>query len=313
MESMKMAVIGSYAIGMTITCNNFPAKGETVRGCNFELMHGGKGSNQAVAAARLGGDVIYSGCVGNDSFGDKCFQLHKEEKTDTSCIRRSRKGLSTGVGLVLVNAEGENEIVIDLAANLELSCQDIDDIMPVLRQCGLVLMQLEINMETVLYTAKKCREADILFVLNPAPYQELPEMLFEYCDYIIPNQTEARLMLGLSSDSTVSDEEVGKRLKDKGIKNIVMTLGRKGAIFVNEQGSKVISGICVKAVDTTGAGDTFSAAFCVALAEGKSPEDAIAFGNVAAGLAVTKYGVIDSIPNRETVEAYLKKKGSERE
>lgn len=313
MESMKMAVIGSYAVGMTITCNNFPAKGETVQGSNFELMHGGKGSNQAVAAARLGGDIIYSGCVGNDSFGEKCFQLHEKEKIDTSCIRRSKKGMSTGVGLVLVNAEGENEIVIDLAANLELSCQDIDDMMPVLRQCGLVLMQLEINMETVLYTAKKCRERGILFVLNPAPYQELPEVLLEYCDYIIPNQTEARLMLGLSSDSIVSDEEVGRHLKDKGIKNVVMTMGEKGALFVNEQESKIIPGICIKTIDTTGAGDTFSAAFCVALAEGRSPEEAIVFGNAAAGLAVTKYGVIDSIPNRETVEEYLKQKGSEQE
>lgn len=303
-KKAKLAVIGSYAIGMTITCDHFPVGGETVPGSNFQLMHGGKGSNQAVAASRLGGEVLYGGCVGNDSFGDMCYRLYQEENMDTACIRRSEKGLSTGVGLIYVDSGGENEIVIDLAANLEFSPADIDRMMPRIRECSLVLMQLEMETETVLHAARKCREAGISFVLNPAPYREIPEVLLQCCDYVTPNQTEGRLMLGAASGDCISDEEVGRRLCEKGVRNVVMTLGSGGALYVNGDGIRRIPGITVQAVDTTGAGDTFSAAFCVALAEGKSTEEAIAFGNTAAGLAVTKYGVIESIPSRTAVENY---------
>ena len=304
MKKAKIAVIGSYAVGMTIACDHFPVKGETVQGNNFKLMHGGKGSNQAVGASRLGAEVLYGGCVGDDAFGNMCYGLYKDEHMDTSFIRKSEKGTSTGVGLIYVDKHGENEIVIDLAANLEFSTEDIDRMMPRIKECELVLMQLEINPETVLYTAKKCREHGITFVLNPAPYREIPGELLKYCDYLTPNETEARLLLGLSSEEELSNIELAKRICGLGVRNVVMTLGSEGALYLNNTKTEVISGIKVKAVDTTGAGDTFSAAFCVGLAEGKEPEQAIGFANVAAGLAVMKYGVIESIPYRETVDQY---------
>lgn len=304
MGKAKIAVIGSYAVGMTIACDHFPVRGETVPGHNFEVMHGGKGSNQAVGAARLGAEVVYGTCVGNDMFGQMGYDLHQQEKIDTAFIRKSDKGTSTGVGLIYVDKQGENEIVIDLAANLEFGCADIDRMMPRIRQCSMVLMQLEMSLDTVQYMAGKCREEGIPFVLNPAPYQQLPTELLQQCDYLTPNQTEARLLLGLSSAEAISDIEVGQRICALGVKNVVMTLGEGGALYINNQVTEVIPGIKVAAVDTTGAGDTFSSAFCVALAEGQEPRAAIRFANTAAGLAVTKYGVVASIPYRETVMQY---------
>lgn len=307
----KVGVIGSYAVGMTITTDKFPVGGETVRGSGFKALHGGKGSNQAIAAARMGAEVIYGGCVGNDSFGNAVFDLYEHEKIDTRFIKRSQKGQSTGVGLIYVNKDGENEIVIDLAANFEFSKEHVDEMISSLKECELLLMQLEIAYDVVLYAAKRCKEIGLRFVLNPAPYQVLTEELLECCDYLTPNQTEARLILGLKADDPISDEEVAKRIHKMGVKNVIVTLGCEGALYVNDTECKRIPGIRVKPVDTTGAGDTFSASFCVALAEGKSAEEAIKAANVAAGLAVTKYGVIESIPFKEEVENYLAKEVKE--
>lgn len=304
----KIAVIGSYAVGMTIVCGHFPVAGETVSGSQFQAMHGGKGANQAVAAKRLGADVVYGGCVGQDSFGKMCFELMQQEEIDTKYVKRSASGMPTGVGLIYVNQEGENEIVIDLAANKELCPKDIDKMTPALKKCSILLMQLEISLETVVYAAKKCRENGIIFVLNPAPFQILPKELLLNCDYLTPNQTEARLILGLESDAKVTDEEVALEIQKCGVKNVVMTLGSKGVLIVNKEGMRKTEGIAVEVLDTTGAGDTFSAGLCVAMAEGKSLEEAVRFANTAAGLAVTKYGVINAIPNRIEVETFQKSK-----
>ena len=298
-----VAVIGSYAVGMTIACSHFPAAGETVPGRDFEMMHGGKGSNQAVAAARLGGNVLFAGCVGRDSFGDMCMDLMKEEGISGNYIVRSETGRSTGVGLIYVNEEGENEIVIDFAANEELSGADIDRMLPALKECSLVLMQLEINMDTVVYTAEKCRELGIPFVLNPAPYRQMPAELAGFCDYLIPNQTEARLMLGLDARSDISDEEAASRIWKMGAGCVIMTLGADGALIVDGNGMTKVDGIRVDAVDTTGAGDTFCGSFCVALSEGKDTREAVSLAVKAAGLSVTKYGVIQSIPYRKDVDS----------
>lgn len=302
----KIAVIGSYAVGMTIVCDHFPISGETVPGHQFQAMHGGKGSNQAVAVSRLGAEVIFGTCVGKDSFGDRCLELYHEEGIDSSYIKRSQTGQSTGVGLIYVNKDGENEIVIDFAANNELSPSDIDEMVPMLKECRLVLMQLEINIETVVYTARKCRELGIPFVLNPAPFRKIPKELLENCDFLTPNQTEGRLLLGLETDSSLSDEDVALKIHELGVKNVIMTLGGEGALLVNGEYIKRVNGIPVEVVDTTGAGDTFSAAFCVAIAQGLMMEEAVRFANTAAALAVTKYGVIESIPTRKEVEAKRK-------
>ncbi len=307
MKKEKIAVIGSYAVGMTIVGDHFPIPGETVPGHDFLMCHGGKGSNQAVAAARMGAEVVYGTCVGKDSFGDGAMKLYEEEQIDAGAVRRSEKGLSTGVGLIYVNKEGENEIVIDFAANNEFSPEDVDRMVPQLKACKLLLMQLESSMETVEYAAKTCKKLGIPFVLNPAPFSPLSEELLGCCTYLTPNQTEARLILGLDSKDDRPDAEIAAMLYEKGIQNVIMTLGGDGCYIKNSQMDMQVPGIRVDAVDTTGAGDTFTGAFCVAIAEGKSIPEAVRFGNAAAGLAVTKYGVIESIPSREEAESCLKK------
>lgn len=301
----KIAVIGSYAVGMTIIADHFPVAGETVSGRNFEKMHGGKGSNQAVAAARMGANVVYGTCVGKDSFGDWAFELYEQENMNACNVRRSARGLSTGVGLIYVNSEGENEIVIDFAANNEFAPADIEKMVPELKECKLLLMQLEGSMETIEYAAKKCKEIGIPFVLNPAPYSALSKELLKNCTYLTPNQTEGRKILGLEADAAVSDKEIAEGIFELGVSNVILTLGSEGCYIKTGQISTRIEGISVNPVDTTGAGDTFTGAFCVALSEGKDIVEAARFGNVAAGLAVTKYGVIDSIPFREEVENRL--------
>ncbi len=308
MNKKKIAVIGSYAVGMTISGEHFPIPGETVPGHDFIMCHGGKGSNQAVAAARMGAQVVYGTCIGADSFGDNAMKLFADEGMDATAVKRSETGQSTGVGLVLVNAEGENEIVIDFAANKEFSPADVDRMLPVLKDCALLLMQLESSMETVEYAAHKCKEIGIPFVLNPAPYAPLSDALLADCTYITPNQTEARLILGLDSNDPREDAEIARMLSEKGIENIVMTLGGNGCYIKTADMDMQVAGFKVQAVDTTGAGDTFTGAFCVAIAEGKSITEAVEFGNAAAGLSVTRYGVVESIPTREEAERMIQEK-----
>ena len=306
-ERKKIAVIGSYAVGMTIVGDHFPIAGETVPGSDFLMSHGGKGSNQAVAAARMGGSVVYGTCVGSDSFGDMALALYRQEGMDASHVRRSRKGLSTGVGLIFVNKEGENEIIIDFAANREFSPTDVDAMLPELQSSSMLLMQLESSMETVEYAAARCREIGTPFVLNPAPYAPLSDELLQNCTYITPNQTEARKIMGLSASDPIPDGELARRIqKEKGVKNVIITLGAEGAYVQTQELSCRVEGIRVQPVDTTGAGDTFTGAFCVAIAEGMSVLDAVRFSNTAAGLAVTKAGVVESIPSREEVERRLR-------
>ena len=302
MKKEKIAVVGSYAVGMTIFGDHFPIAGETVPGHGFFACHGGKGSNQAVAAARMGAKVVYGTCIGNDTFGDDAMKLFDEEDMDASNVTRSKEGQSTGVGIVIVNKDGENEIVIDFGANKEFSPADIDRMVPALKECSLLLMQLECSMETVEYAAAKCKEIGVPFVLNPAPFSPLKDELLKNCTYITPNQTEARLILGLPTDDPTPDKEIARMLYEKGISNVIVTLGSEGCYIKNENLDMQVPGIKVDAVDTTGAGDTFTGAFCVALAEGKSIPDACRFGNVAAGIAVTVPGVVESIPTRETVD-----------
>lgn len=305
MGKEKIAVIGSYAVGMTISGDHFPVPGETVPGHDFVMCHGGKGSNQAVAAARMGADVVYGTCVGKDSFGDWALKLYEEEGVNARAVRRSACGLSTGVGLIYVNKEGENEIVIDFAANREFSPEDLDGMDSELEECKLLLTQLEGSMETVEYAAEKCRKMGLPFALNPAPFSPLSEGLLQKCTYMTPNQTEARLILGLESDDARPDAEVARMLYEKGVKNVIMTLGQDGCYIKNDEMDMQVPGISVEAVDTTGAGDTFTGAFCVAIAEGKSIPEAVRLGNAAAGLAVTKFGVVESIPSREEAEKLL--------
>lgn len=308
MAGQLITVIGSYAVGMTIKTNRFPLIGETVPGYGFSVLHGGKGSNQAIAAARLGGDVFYYTCVGNDSYGKEAFKLYKQEGVNASAVKLS-DNLSTGVGIVTVNNAGENQIIIDIGANNDIEATDIDKIIPAIKKSSYVLMQLEINIDAVSYIAKVIHKMGIPLILNPAPFQQMSNDVLKCCDYIIPNETEARLLLGLAPDDPSADEMLAEKILDLGVKTVIMTLGSKGALIAGPKKYEYVYGKKVDAVDTTGAGDTFSAAFTVALSEGKEIREAVDFANCAAALSVTKNGVVPSLPTREQVDAFMQKNG----
>jgi ribokinase len=298
-------VYGSYCVGMTMSCKTFPAQGQTVLGKGFAQLHGGKGSNQAIAAARLGGDVCFVSCVGKDSLGDAALALFKEEGI-RSRVKQSEKN-PTGVGFVMVEESGQNRIIINFDAVMEVGPADIDALENEWANCKVLLMQFEADLRTVAYAAKRAKERGVRVILNPAPYQPFPQELLRSVDIITPNETEAKQMLGIAPDAVISPEELGKKLSvATGIKEIIITLGEEGALLVNKDGLLHIpADKSFVPVDTTGAGDTFAGALAVAIGEGLPLDKAIAFANAAASISVTKYGVVESIPSREEVNKIL--------
>lgn len=299
MSKPKIMVFGSYAVGMTMGCKAFPAAGQTVMGGEFQQFHGGKGSNQAIAAARMGGDVCYVSCVGNDNLGDAAMAMFEKEGLNIR-VGRSDK-TATGVGFVMVDASGENRIIINFGATMDVGRAEIDAVAQELEESEILLMQLEADIDTITYAAQCAKEKGVRVVLNPAPYRDMPKELLANVDVITPNETEAKQILGLSPKADVSAEELGRKLIEMtGIEHVIITLGSQGALLCDAQGIQKVPVLrAVTAVDTTGAGDTFAGALTVALAEGMSYEAAIAMANEAASMSVTRHGVIEGIPFRK--------------
>jgi ribokinase len=304
-KNVNITVVGSYAVGMTMRSLRFPVSGETILGSDFQVLHGGKGSNQAVEAARLGADVNYIGCIGKDTFGEMAKNLFKVEGINYSNIKISEK-YNTGVGFVMVDENGHNRIIIDFGANNDILKEDIYKLESIIKETNIVLVQLEICLEAVEAVLEIAHKNKVKTILNPAPFQPINERLLKYVDILTPNESEARLLLGYKPDEKITDEEVGKKLLEKGVKNVVITLGSKGAMIISKNEITVIPVKEVKVVDTTGAGDTFSSALAVGLAEGKNMKDAVNFAGTAAALSVTKYGVVPSLPYRKEVEEFLR-------
>ncbi|MDR1580626.1 MAG: ribokinase [Synergistaceae bacterium] len=293
----RILVYGSYAVGMTMKCGSFPSAGQTVPGYSFQQFHGGKGSNQAIAAARLGGNVCYVSCVGRDMLGDAAIELFKNEGLDARVKRSETR--ATGVGFCMVDDIGESRIIIDFGASNEVSSKDIDELRDVLASSQILLTQLESDMDTVLYAARLARSLGVTVILNPAPYRAMPDELIRNVDVITPNETEARQMLGMPADADISDESTAQKLMELGIGKVIITLGKNGALLADENDiQRIPIKRLVTPVDTTGAGDAFAGALVVALSEGKSYADAVSWANEAASLSVTRYGVVESLPYR---------------
>lgn len=297
----RIAVVGSYAVGMTMSCARFPKSGETVRGSGFKALHGGKGSNQAIAVARLGGEAVYCGCVGNDSFGEAAVAMLNSEGVDTTYVVRSADK-PTGVGFVVVDATGSNEIVIDLGANEALAEGDVEKMEESMAGCGLLLVQLEANLQAVFRAMELAHRRNVPIILNPAPFQPVPERIVKMASYITPNETEALEMLGKDPVEPCSGPELARELHRRfGVASVV-TLGKDGVHIADEGLDLSLPTYEIKVADTTGAGDTFSAALAVALGEGLDLVRAADFANKAASLSVSKEGVVESIPTREAVD-----------
>ncbi len=305
----KILVIGSLNLDMVVAVDHTPAVGETIISDKMNLVPGGKGANQAYAAGRLGADVAMLGAVGDDSYGNILTESLKSAGVNVSPLIR-RKEESTGIALITVNSDGDNSIVVVSGANKTLSCEDIDRHMALLQEADIILFQLEIPLETVCYAAKKAKALGKTVILDPAPVPKVfPEELYHYVDILKPNETELQMLTKLDNLETDNEAALSKAadlLKEKGVKNILVTLGEKG-VYLNAEDTGVcrIPAIKVEAVDTTAAGDSFTAALAVMLAQGKNLKEAAVFANHVSAIAVTRKGAQSSIPSLEEVTKYM--------
>lgn len=297
----KIFVIGSSNTDMVVKSKKLPAAGETILGGTFLMNAGGKGANQAVAAAKLGANVTFVSKVGDDIFGKQAIQGFQKEGINTDFVFTDFENPS-GVALILVDAKGENSIAVASGANGNLQISEVAKAIEQISTNDTVLLQLEIPIPTVEFAIKKSFERGAKVILNPAPAQMLDETVFQYLDIITPNETEAELLTGVKVTDLETAEQAALKFHKKGVKNVIITLGSKGAYLHNSTTSRLIAAPAVQAVDTTAAGDVFNGALAVALSEGNDLEQAIEFACKAAAISVTRMGAQASAPLRSEVD-----------
>jgi len=296
----NILVIGSSNTDMVIKTRKLPAPGETILGGTFLLNPGGKGANQAVAASRLGGKVTFVTKRGNDLFGNQTVGILMREGVDTSYIVKDPV-LPSGVALITVDEAGENSIVVAPGSNGNLAVEDIPSALFENEKFEILLLQLEIPLETVEYEAVAASEKGLKVILNPAPAMALSDNLLRHVWLITPNETEAEILTGIKITDIYSAGEAASILQQKGVKNVIITLGADGAYIKSENYSGIIPGIVVNAIDTTAAGDIFNGAVAVATSEGKDLRESVIFANKAASISVTRLGAQASAPYRHEV------------
>lgn len=301
---MGIVVIGSLNMDMVVRTSRAPVAGETLLGRSFSLTPGGKGANQAVAAARLGGEVAMVGTVGNDAFGQELRSVMRSEGVDTRHLFTSGNA-PTGVASIVVEEGGENRIIIVPGANLELSPEGITELEKVIGEAELIVLQLEADYAMTVQAARLAHRHGVPVILNPAPAKEIGDELLPYVTYLTPNETEASLMAGIPVQGASDAERAASILLARGVQNVIVTLGSNGALIVTDSGIRHVPGYPVKAVDTVAAGDSFNGALAVQLTCGKSLQEAVAFANAVGALTVSRQGAIASLPTLKETEAFL--------
>ncbi|MCH6199108.1 ribokinase [Aquiflexum sp. LQ15W] len=291
----NILVIGSANMDMVIRSDHFPVPGETIIGGDFSLIPGGKGANQAVAAARLGGDVCFITQLGKDLFGDQNLENYKKEGIDTSFIKQNLDQPS-GVALITVDKSGENTIIVAPGANHSLSVADIAAASKPFQRADILLVQLEVPIAVVMESCQKAYGLGKRIILNPAPAMDLPESLFRFLYLITPNETEAEYLTGIKVIGEASAYQAASRLRNKGMQRVIITMGAVGAFLFTDTFQGIIPTTKVEVKDTTAAGDTFCGALAVALGNGKNIQEAVAFALKAATLSVQRFGAQTSIP-----------------
>jgi len=297
-------VVGSANMDLVVTAEYFPQPGETILGKKFGMFPGGKGANQAVACAKLGGMTYFIGKMGNDVFKEKLVQNMKNEGANLDYLFIDNEE-STGIALITVDARGENEIVVVSGSNMKLTPAEVESKRLVFQQMKVVLTQLEIPLATVEKAAELAKASGALFILNPAPARTLPASLLKQVDFLTPNETELEILSGTSIKDVASAKAAAVNLLIKGVKNIIITLGEKGALLVNENQEQLFPTRKVTPVDTTAAGDAFNGAFALSLARGEGIAAAIHFANQVASFSVTRMGAQISMPTRKEIEERL--------
>jgi len=303
----KILVIGSSNTDLIIKVPEIPRPGETVLGSEFQTFPGGKGANQAVAAARAGGEVMFIAAVGDDSYGKEALDRYKQEGINCEDIKVCR-GIPSGIAMISVSDKGENAISVAPGANLILTPEDLDEAEEAFDEAGLLLIQLEIQMDTVGKAIEMCEELDTKVILNPAPAASLPDRILQRTDIITPNESEAERLTGIRIRNEKSAGKAAALLHRKGVGTVIITMGARGA-FLSDPSRKIrkmIPGYAVNAVDTTAAGDVFNGQLAVALSEDRSLEHAIGLAHAAAALSIQKTGAQSSIPTREETENFYR-------
>ncbi|OOF60019.1 ribokinase [Rodentibacter myodis] len=300
----NLTVLGSINVDHVISVPYFAKPGETLTGENYHIAYGGKGANQAVAAARLGANVAFIGCVGDDNMGKIMKNTFLQDGIDTTHIATIEQEM-TGMAFIQVAQSGENSIVIARGANAYLNEQIIQQNEAQIAQSDYLLMQLETPVTAVELAANIAKKNGVKVILNPAPAQPLSDHLLSQIDIITPNETEAEILTGVQVTDEQSAVKAALVFHQKGIESVIITLGAKGVFFSRKGESKIIRGFQVQAVDTTAAGDTFNGGFVTALLEGQSFEKAIRFAQAAAAISVTRQGAQSSIPTKQETLNFL--------
>jgi ribokinase len=301
--------VGSINVDMVVLAEHLPAPGETVAGGTLLVNYGGKGANQAVAARRLGAEVRFIGCVGDDTSGPQLRQAMADEGIDVDGLA-TIPGMHSGTALITVDRAGRNQIACASGANLHLSVDWLARFPEAFAWAQVVVCQLEVPLETVLWTLQTACQHGAMTVLNPAPAQPLPHAIWPLIDYLTPNEIEAAQASGMPPVTLENAADVSQELLSRGPRVVILTLGAQGAFLATREQHQHVPALSVPVVDTTAAGDAFTGALAVALAEGQAPEAAVRFANAAGGLACTQPGAQPSLPSRASVEALLAFKDS---
>ncbi len=306
MKQNNVTVIGSYNVGLFLKGQRLPVLGETIIGDKFYEGGGGKGSNQAIASSCFGIKTNFIGRIGNDKYGQAALKMYDEFGVSKENIFID-ENIHSGISVILIDKDANNLISVIPGANFNLSEENIDKAEDIIKDSYIVGFQLENSFDIVEYAIKKVHALGVKTLLDPAPAIKLPEELYKHIDIIKPNETEATILTGIEVTNKETAEVAANWFLDKGVKNVIITLGSQGVLFVNKDKIEFFKGIKVKAIDSTGAGDIFSGALMSQIAQENSIDDAINFANHAAALSVTKLGVIESIPTLEEVTNFIKK------
>lgn len=302
----KIVVIGSSNVDLLMKMDHLPEKGETVTDAEFFQVYGGKGANQAVAAARAGGNVAFVNCVGEDAYTPQMVQNYKNDGIDTRFVFQE-KNIASGHALIMIGGEGMNYLSVAPGANYLLTPAKINESMPLIDEAAMIVMQYEITEETIKYVIDIANNKGIPVMWNCAPARAFDLNYIPKIDILVLNEVEAGFLTGMTVDTEADAEKAAQKLVERGVEKVIITLGSKGAFVLTKAEKVSVPAFKVVAVDTTAAGDTFCGSFAVALVEGKSLKEALRFASAAAAISVTRIGAQPSAPTRAEIDKFLKK------
>ncbi len=300
----KVTVVGSFMYDLVAIASRRPKTGETLIGDSFGMFLGGKGANQAIAASRAGASVTMVGRLGNDLFGDQFLEKFSEEGIKTDFVIQDTEN-GTGVGMPLIDASGDNSIVIIPQANMALTVENIDKAESVIADSDVLVLQCEVPMEANKRAAEIANKNDTLVILNPAPARKIPDTLLSLVDIITPNESEAEILTDMPTETNSQAMEAAHHLLSKGVETVILTLGSRGSLLLTEKMEKRIPAYSVDVIDTTAAGDAFCGALAAILSNGSIIEEAIKIANAAGALAVTKLGAEPSLPTKKDIDQLI--------